>query len=47
MCIASIYKEATPVPVLNPTLTLMLGLLAKHSDIFHCLHKGKLLVSSR
>ena len=33
--------------VLNPTLTLTLGLLAKHSDVFHCLYKGKFLVSSR
>ena len=33
-------------PVLNPnlTLTLMLGLPAKHSDVFHCLYKGKFLV---
>jgi len=36
-------------PVLNPTLTLtlMLGLPAKHSGIFHRLYKGKFLVSSR
>ena len=27
-------------PVLNPTLTLTLGLPAKHSDVFHCLYKG-------
>jgi len=27
-------------PVLNPTLKLMLGLPAKHSDVFHCLYKG-------
>ena len=35
-------------PVLNPTLTLSLtlGLPAKHSDVFHCLYKGKFLVSS-
>ena len=34
-------------PVLNPTLTLtlMLGLPAKHSDIFHCLYKGEFKVS--
>ena len=36
-------------PVLNPTLTLTLtlGLPAKHSGVFHCLYKGKFLVSSR
>ena len=36
-------------PVLNPTLTLTLtlGLPAKHSDVFHCLYKGKFLVCSR
>jgi len=34
-------------PVLNPTLTLTLGLPAKHIDVFHCLYKGKFLVSSR
>jgi len=36
-------------PVLNQTLTLTLtlGLPAKHSDVFHCLHKGMFLVSSR
>ena len=34
-------------PVLNLTLTLTLGLPAKHSDVFHCLYKGKSLVSSR
>ena len=28
-------------PVLNPTLTLTLHLLAKHIDVFHCLYKGK------
>ena len=33
-------------PVLNPTLTLTLGLPAKHNDVFRCLYKGKFLVSS-
>ena len=50
MCIASIYKviyTRMKKPVLNPTLTLTLGLPAKHSDVFYCLYKGKFLVSSR
>ena len=34
-------------PVLNPTLALTLRLPAKHSDVFHCLYKGKFLVSLR
>ena len=32
-------------PVLNPTLTLTLGLPAKHSNVFHCLYIDKLLVN--
>ena len=31
-----------PVLNLTLTLTLMLGLPAEHSDVFHCLYKGEL-----
>jgi len=50
MYIVFIKKPYTRMkkPVLKPTLTLTLtlGLPAKHSDVFHCLYKGKFLVMS-
>ena len=33
-------------PMLNPTLTLTLGLPAKHSDVFYCPYKGEFASNS-
>ena len=40
----SLETGAEPNP--NPN-NKWLGLLAEHNEVFHCLHEGKFLVSSR